>query len=56
MLVSRGYPESYKKNIEMTGFEEIEDSLLFQLGQKIMGIKYLLMGAGSYNNFLWKKS
>ena len=39
MLVSEGYPESYKKNIEMTGFEEIEDSLLFHAGTKNNGDK-----------------
>ena len=39
MLVSEGYPESYKKNIEMTGFEDIEDSLLFHAGTKNNGDK-----------------
>ena len=39
MLVSEGYPENYKKNIEMTGFEDIKDSLLFHAGTKNNGDK-----------------
>lgn len=44
MLVSEGYPESYKKNIEMTGFEDIEDSLLFHAGTKNNGDKIFTDG------------
>ena len=32
MLVSGGYPEAYEKGKLMTGFEEIDDSLVFHAG------------------------
>ncbi|MBN1598192.1 MAG: phosphoribosylamine--glycine ligase [Bacteroidales bacterium] len=35
MLVSGGYPEAYEKNKEITGFENIDDSLLFHAGSAI---------------------
>ena len=39
MLVSGGYPENYKKDVEMTGFEDIEGSVLFHAGTKKEGGK-----------------
>lgn len=35
MLVSGGYPESYEKGKVITGFENIEDSLVFHAGTKL---------------------
>ena len=44
MLVSEGYPESYKKGIEMKGFESVEDSILFHAGTKNYGNKICTNG------------
>jgi phosphoribosylamine---glycine ligase len=35
MLVSGGYPGSYKKGITITGFEKVSDSVLFHAGTKM---------------------
>jgi phosphoribosylamine--glycine ligase len=34
MLVSEGYPGSYPKGIEMTGFDKVQNSILFHAGTK----------------------
>ncbi|HJM16514.1 MAG TPA: phosphoribosylamine--glycine ligase [Flavobacteriales bacterium] len=44
MLVSGGYPESYKKGKEMTGFDEVEDSVMFHAGTKSSDDKILTNG------------
>ena len=44
MLVSGGYPEAYEKGKEITGFEKIEDSLIFHAGTKEEDNKILSNG------------
>lgn len=44
MMVSGGYPESYEKGKEMTGFENCEGSILFHAGTKQEGEKVVTNG------------
>ena len=44
MLVSGGYPGEYKKGVEMTGLENIDDSLLFHAGTRYDGDKITTNG------------
>ncbi len=44
MLVSEGYPGSYPKGIEMTGFDNVENSILFHAGTKAVDGKVVTNG------------
>jgi phosphoribosylamine--glycine ligase len=44
MLVSGGYPEHYEKNKEISGFEKIEDSIVFHAGTKLENDKVVTSG------------
>ena len=44
MLVSGGYPESYEKGKEITGFDEVEDSVMFHAGTKSSDDRILTNG------------
>ncbi len=44
MLVSGGYPQAYKKEIVIEGIQEVEDSIVFHAGTKLMGENILTNG------------
>ena len=44
MMVSGGYPGSYEKGKEITGLDEVTDSILFHAGTKKEGDRYVTSG------------
>ncbi|MCM4150249.1 phosphoribosylamine--glycine ligase [Arenibacter sp. N53] len=44
MAVSGGYPEAYKKGMEITGFDKIEDAVVFHAGTELKDGKVLTNG------------
>jgi len=44
MMVSGGYPETYEKGKEITGLDNITDSIIFHAGTKLSGDKVLSNG------------
>ncbi len=44
MTVSGGYPEAYEKEKEITGLDQIEDSIVFHAGTKLDGDKVVTSG------------
>jgi phosphoribosylamine--glycine ligase len=44
MLVSGGYPDAYQKHKEITGFENVKDSIVFHAGTKIENDKVFTNG------------
>ena len=44
MMVSGGYPKAYEKGKNITGIEDVQDSIVFHAGTKIEGSEILTNG------------
>jgi phosphoribosylamine--glycine ligase len=44
MLASNGYPEAYLKGFEITGLENVKDSMVFHAGTKMLDSKCVTNG------------
>ena len=49
VMASSGYPESYKKNIEINGLKDIENCIVFHAGTKLNGSKIFTNGGRVLN-------
>ena len=48
-MASSGYPESYKKNIEINGLNDIKNCIVFHAGTKLNGSKVFTNGGRVLN-------
>ena len=55
VLASGGYPEEYKKGFEISGLNEVEDSIIFHAGTTLDNDK-IVTNKGSFCSIIWKNN